>query len=205
MQNIIYDRFKKVAEVQIIPDNIIHEKAPHARVAGRKYNICFSVDAAQRSERNFGNAAYFKVWYANKGDDDAKRIARIKFTSPEYVSHTRTKDYKPQWMLDRDSKIMMYNYLITPLSKALMNNKSYVSPKFIDFYKLDIDLNAFTVYQYLILLLDVLATGKAASIQIDTEMANNFIARSYSSNNQITADFIPVNYPMPNYLNLRGE
>ena len=83
-----------------------------------------------------------------------------------------------------------------------MNNKSYVSPKFTDFYKLDIDLNAFTVYQYLILLLDLLVTEKITNIQSNTEMANNFIARSYSSNNQITATFIPVNYPMPNYLNL---
>ena len=206
MLNVIYDRFKRVTEVQIIPDNIIHEKAPHAKTAGRKYDLCFSVDAEQMTGRNFGDAAYFKVWYANKGKEDAIKIARIKFTSPEYeLKHTRTRDNKPQWMLDRDSKIMMYNYLITPLSKALMNNKSYVSPKFTDFYKLDIDLNAFTVYQYLILLLDLLVTEKITNIQSNTEMANNFIARSYSSNNQITANFIPVNYPMPNYLNLKGR
>ena len=199
MLNVIYDRFKKVTEVQIIPDNIIHEKEPDITMHDYKRDICFSVDVEQMTGRNFGNAAYFKVWEATKKSTKSKEIARIKFTSPEYVKHTRTKDNVPAWKLDRSSKIAMYNYLITPISKVA----SDIDPKdCIDLYKLNVDLNTFTVYQYLILLLDIIVTRKYLNKESGTEMANNFIARSYSSNNQITATFIPVNYPMPNYLNL---
>ena len=200
MQNIIYDRFKKVTEVQIIPGNIVLEKSANITMHDDyKRNICFSVDAEQMSERNFGNAAYFKVWESHKGSTKIFEVARIKFTSPEYVKHTRTKDKVPAWKLDRSSKIAMYNYLITPISKVA----SDIDPKdCIDLYKLNVDLNTFTVYQYLILLLDIIVTRKYLNKESGTEMANNFIARSYSSNNQITATFIPVNYPMPNYLNL---
>ena len=203
MQNIIYDKFKKVIEVQIIPNNIIHEKEPDITMHNDyKRNICFSVDVEQMSGRNFGNAAYFKVWETIKKSTKPKEIARIKFTSPEYVKHTKTKDNVPAWKLDRSSKIAMYNYLITPISKVA----SDIDPtNCIDIYKLNVDLNTFTVYQYLILLLNILATRKYFNKESGTEMANNFIARSYSSNNQITADFIPVNYPMPNYLNLQGR
>ncbi|MDE6833584.1 MAG: hypothetical protein K2J39_04985 [Ruminococcus sp.] len=81
----------------------------------RDYGLNVSLVINPDKSRNLKNAEYFKL-YNNSRPDNASKIARIKFRSPEYVIH-HNNGSKNNWFLNTAEKNMLMQLLRQPCKK----------------------------------------------------------------------------------------
>ena len=98
-------------DVNIEEGEVLTEFSTVARDYGLNVSLVINPD----KNRNLKNTEYFK-FYNNARPDNASKIARIKFRSPEYVIHHKNRG-KENWFLNPAEKNILMKLLNQPCEK----------------------------------------------------------------------------------------